>query len=140
MSLGDEYRLLATVPPFAVLEPAKLKLLAFASDRLAYQPGQVLIRQGDVGRHVFVILEGEIEVRVDRGEGPHHVRAMGRHAFIGEIAVLDDVPRRATVTAKTVVDALQIEREVLFRMMSDEPKLAAAIDVHRSKTDYFKLD
>ena len=45
MSLGDEYRLLATIPPFEVLDIARLKLLAFASDRLTYQAGQILVRQ-----------------------------------------------------------------------------------------------
>ncbi len=136
MSLGDEYRLLATIPPFAVLDTAKLKLLAFASNRLAYKSGQVLIRQGDPGRHVFVILNGEVDVHIDRGAGPAHVRVMGRHAFIGEIDVLDDVPRTATVTAKGAVDALEIERDVLFRMMTDDAKLTETIDAHRPRADY----
>ena len=136
MSLGDEYRLLATIPPFEVLDIARLKLLAFASDRLTYQAGQILVRQGDVGRHVYVILEGMADVHIDSGNGPRHVRVMDQHTCIGEIAVLDDVPRTATVIAKTDVEALKITSDVLFRMIADEPKLADAIDLHRAKTDY----
>ena len=88
------------------------------------------------GRHVFVILNGEVDVHIDRGAGPAHVRVMGRHAFIGEIDVLDDVPRTATVTAKGAVDALEIERDVLFRMMTDDAKLTETIDAHRPRADY----
>ncbi len=100
----------------------------------------MLIRRGDLGRHVYVILAGEVDVHRDGSDGPRHVRTLDQHAFIGEIAVLDDVSRTATVTAKSTLDVLEIDREVLLRMMSDEPKLADAVEHHRAGTDFYQID
>lgn len=70
MSLNEEVELLRRVPLFAKIDPSKLKLLAFTSQRLTYKPGDVLFRQGDPGDAAFVIIGGEAEVMVDTPSGP----------------------------------------------------------------------
>ncbi|MGE0212842.1 MAG: cyclic nucleotide-binding domain-containing protein, partial [Parvibaculaceae bacterium] len=61
MLLKDEVGLLKKVPLFAQMDPAKLKLLAFTSERMAFQPGQVLFRQGDQGDAAYVIISGDAD-------------------------------------------------------------------------------
>jgi hypothetical protein len=55
MLLKDEVGMLRQVPLFAGVAPAKLKLLAFTSDRVTYAPGQVIVRQGEVGDAAYVV-------------------------------------------------------------------------------------
>ncbi|MGO6900144.1 cyclic nucleotide-binding protein, partial [Rhizobium ruizarguesonis] len=58
MLLRDEVEMLRRVPIFSRIAPAKLKLLAFTSDRMTYKAGQNLFLQGDVGDAAYVILSG----------------------------------------------------------------------------------
>jgi len=136
MNLHDDVAVLLAVPPFTALDASKLKLLAFASQRLNYLPGERLIMQGDPGDAVHVILDGEVEVSIASGTGERVVRRMGRHAFFGEIAILEHVARTATVTAITAVDALRIERDTLLRLMQDLPAFGEAIEAHMANSGY----
>ncbi len=119
MSLQQEVDLLRKIPMFAKIEPAKLKLLAFTSERLSYADGDVLFRQGDAGDAAFVIISGKAEVSIDTEEGPLVVARLSDHDFVGEIAILCDVPRTATVTAVTSLEALRITKDLFFRREND---------------------
>ena len=127
MSLKEEVELLQRIPFFANVEPAKLKLLAFTSERVAYEAGQVLFRQGDMGESAYVILEGEAEVLVDSDAGPVTVAVLGRNAFVGEIAILCDVPRTATVQARQRLVTLRIKKELFLRLITEFPQMAVAM-------------
>src|SRR5258707_2438719 len=70
VSLKEEVNLLQRIPLFANLEASKLKLLAFTSERIAFEAGQVLFRQGDVGDAAYIVIEGEAEVLVDAPTRP----------------------------------------------------------------------
>ena len=98
MSLNQEVELLRSVPLFAKIDQSKLKLLAFTSERLTYREGQELFQQGDMGDAAYVIVEGEVAVMIDTPSGRMQVAKMGKNAFVGEIAILCDVPRTATIT------------------------------------------
>ncbi|HEX6959067.1 MAG TPA: cyclic nucleotide-binding domain-containing protein [Ferrovibrio sp.] len=127
MSLNEEVDLLRRIPLFAKIEPSKLKLLAFTSRRLTYKPGDVLCRQGDPGDAAFVIINGEADVSVDTPGGPFKVAHLKQNDFVGEIAILCDVPRTATVTAATEVTVLRIEKDLFFRLIADFPQIAVEI-------------
>lgn len=127
MSLNEEVELLRRVPLFAKIEPSKLKLLAFTSQRLTYKPGDVLFHQGDPGDAAFVIFGGEAEVCVDTPSGPLRVAVLKQNDFVGEIAILCDVPRTATVTAISEVTTLRIEKDLFFRLITDFPQIAVEI-------------
>jgi CRP/FNR family transcriptional regulator, cyclic AMP receptor protein len=58
MSLKEEYEVLRRVPFFAEIEPSKLKLLAFMSERVGFDPGMRLFRQGDPGDAAYLIIAG----------------------------------------------------------------------------------
>ncbi len=100
-SIEDEVSLLRRIPLFAHIETAKLKLLAFTSERLAYEAGQTLCHQGDAGDAAYVIIDGEADILVETPSGPLKVAHLAKNAIVGEIAILCDMPRTATVSAAT---------------------------------------
>jgi len=65
MTLQQEVQLLRQVPLFAKIDPARLKLLAFTSDRLVFAKDDVLFRQGEPGDAAYLILSGAAEVSID---------------------------------------------------------------------------
>lgn len=127
MSLNEEVELLRNIPMFARIEPSKLKLLAFTSERLTFQSGQDLCVQGGDGDSAFIIIEGDADVIVDSPDGPLTVAAMGRNDVVGEIAILCDVPRTATVRATTDLTALKISKDLFFRLVTEFPQMAVEI-------------
>lgn len=139
MNLNEETSMLCSVPLFRKINPAKLKLLAFASERLDYDPGEVICHQGDEGDSAFVILKGQAEVLVQTrpGDGMQHVTDLQPNALVGEMAVLCDRPRSATVRALTPVQALRVPREALRDLLQHNP--AAMIEVIRILADRLAL-
>ncbi|MGF6227031.1 CRP/FNR family cyclic AMP-dependent transcriptional regulator [Inquilinus ginsengisoli] len=127
MSLAEEVELLKRIPLFANIDTSKLKLLAFTSERVRFPAGQVLCRQGEMGRAAFIIIDGEADVIVDAETGPLTVASVGRNDFVGEIAILCDVPRTATVQARSDVTALVIAKDQFFRMITEFPQMAIEI-------------
>ena len=127
MSLNEEVELLRNIPMFARIEPSKLKLLAFTSERLTFQSGQDLCVQGGDGDSAFIIIEGDADVIVDSPNGPMTVAAMGRNDVVGEIAILCDVPRTATVKAVTKVETLMISKELFFQLVNQFPSISIEI-------------
>ena len=127
MTLEEDVELLRTIPLFAKIEPSKLKLLAFTSQRLTFKPGDSLFRQGDVGDALYIIVEGDADVLVDAPGGPMTVATMGKNDFVGDIAVLCDVPRTATVTAKSELITMRISKELFFQLVCQFPQIAIEI-------------
>jgi CRP/FNR family transcriptional regulator, cyclic AMP receptor protein len=124
MLLNEEVELLRKVALFSGIEPAKLKLLAFTSERMNFDAGQYLMRQGDPGNAAYLILSGEADILVDTGGGPVKVASVGRNGFVGEMAILRDQPRTATVSAVTDVSTLKITKDSFFQLIEDSPKIA----------------
>ena len=127
MSLNEEVELLRSVPLFAKIEPSKLKLLAFTSERLTFSANQVLFNQGDIGDAAYVIIDGQADVVVDTPNGPLTVAKVGKNAFVGEIAILIDVPRTATIKASTRLETLKISKDLFFRLVKEFPEMAVEI-------------
>jgi CRP/FNR family transcriptional regulator, cyclic AMP receptor protein len=127
MLLKDEVDLLRKVPLFAQLEPAKLKLLAFTSTRMAFQPTQTLFRQGDQGDAAYLILSGEADVLAETPSGEVPVATVGQNAIVGEIAILCDVPRTATVRAASRLETLKIEKDHFLRLIREFPDMGVEI-------------
>jgi len=126
MNIDEEVEVLRKIPLFANIEPAKLKLMCFASQRMTFKPGQTLCTQGDVGDSAFIILEGAADVVVEN-DGPLVVAQLGKNDIIGEIAILCDVPRTASVIATGELTALEITKDLFFRMVTDFPELGVEV-------------
>ena len=127
MSLAEEVELLRKIPLFANIETPKLKLLAFTSERVAFKAGEILCRQDEIGRSAFIIISGEAEIIVNTPGGPQVVAVVGKNDFVGEIAILCDVPRTATVRARTNLTTLCISKDLFFRLVTEFPQMAVEI-------------
>ena len=108
MNLNEEVELLKLVPIFSKIEQAKLKLLAFTSERVNFAVGQEVCHQGDPGDTMYVILGGTADVLIDTAGGQIAVAEMKKNSFFGEIAILCDVPRTATIKAKEPLATLDM--------------------------------
>ena len=94
-SSDTKVELLRKAPLFADLSKPELEHLAKSTEDLEVEAGRVLCREGEVASEFFVIIEGEAEATKD-GKS---LSTMGAGEFFGEIGLLRDVPRTATVTA-----------------------------------------
>lgn len=109
---------------FAPLPIATLENIALRLGERTYGDGQPIIVQGQLGDAFFVIDEGRVQVEVDAVPR----RQMGAGEFFGEIALLRDVPRTASVTAAGPVRALVIEREQFLASVAGHARSALAAD------------
>jgi len=119
--------MLRRVPLFAGVSAPRLKLIAFSSERVTYRPGDILCLQGEPGDAAFVILAGRAEVLVDGPKGQNRVAELTENAVVGEIAILCDVARTATVKAMTQVEALRIPKENFLKLLYDFPEMAIEV-------------
>ncbi|ASY65630.1 cAMP-binding protein (plasmid) [Sinorhizobium sojae CCBAU 05684] len=127
MLLKDEVEMLRRITLFAGLPPAKLKLLAFTSDRVLYGAGESLFNQGDIGDAAYVILSGKADVLVSTPTGPLKVAEVEENSIIGEIAILCNTPRTATITTTTPLEALRIRKDDFLKLLADFPEMAVEI-------------
>jgi len=80
--------------------------------RAHYREGDVIVRQGEIGDHFYIIESGQVEiVRENQGEPPKSLGIRGAGTSFGEIALLKDAPRTATVRCLTPVDVLKFARQ-----------------------------
>ena len=127
MSLKQEFELLRRVPIFAEIEPARLKLLAFMSERVGFDSGKLLMRQGDPADAAYLIIEGDVEVVLETPAGQFVVATIGANEIVGDMGILGNSPRAATVRAKDRVIALRISKEPFMRMVREFPNMAVFI-------------
>jgi CRP/FNR family transcriptional regulator, cyclic AMP receptor protein len=127
VTLKEEVDLLRRIPLFANVERSKLKLLAFTSERIAFEAGQVLFREGDTADAAYILIEGEAEISIDSPTGPVRVAVLGRDAVVGEIGILCGLPRTATARAKERLVCLRIGSELFLRLVNEFPEIASAV-------------
>jgi CRP/FNR family transcriptional regulator, cyclic AMP receptor protein len=110
---------LGRCPFFRGLSRNELIALAKLTEDLEVAEGKVLTRQGESGSEFFVIVDGEVSVTKDGQE----IRTLGSGDFFGEIALLEDTPRTATVTAKTPLRFFVLTRQAFRSMLAHQPEL-----------------
>ena len=120
MARGSTDERLAGVPLFEGLSKEQLRQIGSLMTRLDVRAGKVLARQGDIGREFVILLEGEVEIARDGKV----VATRGAGDYVGEIALLDDRPRTATVTAKTDVAAEVVNRAEFSSLLATSPDLS----------------
>jgi CRP/FNR family transcriptional regulator, cyclic AMP receptor protein len=127
VSLNEEVELLRNIPMFSKIDPSKLKLLAFASERVIFAQGQELFHQGDSGNTAYIIIDGNADVLIDSPGGELAVAKIGKNELVGEIAILCDVPRTATLRADDQVTTLAISKDLFFQMVREYPDMGIEI-------------
>jgi Cyclic nucleotide-binding domain len=119
-----ELELLRTLPIFRPLAPATLERLAMSLVPVKRDAGETVVREGDVGDRFYVVAAGELDVDLSGAAG----RPLGPGDAFGEIALLRDVPRTATVTARTDVELYVLERDVFVSAVTGSPTSSEAAD------------
>lgn len=118
---------LAATPLFAGLSSELLEALVAHLALVSLEPGRALFREGDPGDALYVIVEGEVSVVVAEAPPRAEVQRLGPGSFIGEVALLTDQPRSATVTAVTAAELLRIDRVTLSSVLGEHGDLLRAV-------------
>jgi MFS family permease len=119
-----EIDLLRKIPLFSPLPPAALERLAASLDALRFPAGHEIIEQGAEGDRFYVLTEGSVEVVADGAQ----VGTFDPGYFFGEIALLREVPRTATVRAVTDVGVEALDRDEFLAAVTGHASSAAAAD------------
>ncbi|MFY7778050.1 MAG: cyclic nucleotide-binding domain-containing protein [Elstera sp.] len=127
MGLQQEVQTLRMVPMFSHLDPARLKLISFASERVHIMQGEEFIRQGEEGEDAFVLLSGRAEVTLEGGETQVKLGEVAQNQIVGMIALLAHGRRTATVRALEPMECLRLPKDVFHQMVRDLPDFALAV-------------
>ena len=127
MTLETEVQSLRQVPMFRDVDPARLKLLAFTSERVQFAEGQRFFSQGDPSDAAYVILDGRASVLLNTPGGEIQVAELGSNALVGEMGILSDTPRSATIMAAEPTTALRIDKRVFLELLAQFPQMSLAI-------------
>jgi CRP/FNR family cyclic AMP-dependent transcriptional regulator len=115
--------LLATVPLFSGCSKRELGEIAQHSDEIDVPQGRKIITEGALGREFFVIIHGSAHV----SRKGHRIRELGAGDWAGEIALISDVPRSATVTTASETRLLVLTARDFRRLLDTSPSIAAKI-------------
>lgn len=111
---------LAAVPLFEGISGESMERLAAVTGELDFEPGQFIVLQGQVGTGLYVLLSGKAVVI--RGSDP--IAELGPGDFFGELAVIDQMPRSASVQAAERTQCLALASWDLLDLLESDPKLS----------------
>ncbi len=114
---------------FAKMETSKLKLLAFASEMVSFQDGDIVFNSGDSADYAYVIMEGAVDIVTETEKGPVVSFTLSQNQLIGELGLLNNTPRIATLIANGNLLAMKITAEMFFRILRENSEVA--LDVIR---------
>jgi len=115
--------LLSRVPLFSGCSKKDLRRIATIADEIDLRRGKVLTRQGAPGREFFVLLEGTVDVVRDGKQ----INTLGAGQFFGELALVSNIPRTATVTATSPIRALVVMDRDFRRLLKDDDSIAVKV-------------
>jgi CRP-like cAMP-binding protein len=115
--------LLAGVPLFAGCSKSELSEIATIADEIRFAEGATLIREGERGREFLIVVDGTVEVT----KQGRTLNELGPGSFVGEIALVTDVPRTATVVATSPVRLLVITDRGFQHLIRKTPSIAAKV-------------
>ena len=128
----EHLHMLRSISMFAALGPAELERLATSADEESVLPGSAVCVQGELGERFYLVERGTARVVRDGVD----VASLGAGDFFGEIALLRDIPRTATVVAESDLDLLVLEREsFLDAIKSSACQIEAARAVSQTRMD-----
>jgi CRP/FNR family transcriptional regulator, cyclic AMP receptor protein len=120
---NQKVELIKHAPLFANCSKRELEEIAHLADEIDLNQGKEMTRQGSPGREFFVLLEGEADVAKDG----RVINQLSAGDFFGEIALVSDTPRTATVTASTPVRALVITDRDFRHLLKDQPEIQSKV-------------
>jgi len=119
----EKLDLLHSIPLFDRLDRKHLERLGMLTEEVDVPAGKVLIRQGELGDEMMVIVSGTVTVERDGAQ----INALKHGDFFGEIALIDRGPRTATVTADTPCRLLVINHRDFHALLDEFPEVATEV-------------
>ena len=120
---NEKVELIKQAPLFAHCSKRELQEIASIADEIDLREGTVLTQEGAPGREFFVLLDGTADVM----KNGRRVNTLGAGDFFGEIALVSDTPRTATVTATSPVRALVVTDRSFRRLLEDSPSIQSKV-------------
>jgi CRP-like cAMP-binding protein len=125
MDVFKDAEQLQQVPMFARLEPSKLKLLAFTSEQVEFDDGETIFHVNEPSNCAYVIMDGEVDVFAEGENGALvPIITLGKNELVGEMAVLSNAPRSATLKARGNVRTLRIANETFLKLVTENAHVA----------------
>jgi len=115
------------VPLFREMQPKHVKSLARWTTTRRYEPDQVVVAEGQTGLGLYCIQAGRVRVTKNSAHGEREIRNMGPGETFGEISLLDDRPRSATVTAVEPTTAVLLDKSQFLAELHTHPEMALTI-------------
>lgn len=115
--------ILKAIPFFAELSDEDLKAIGEKVQMQYFGPEQVIFEQGDYGEEMYIIKRGKVQVLRDFSV----LAVLSDNAFFGEMALVSDEPRNATIKAVTEVEALVLKKEDFRELLETKPSIASAV-------------
>ncbi|HEY6605711.1 MAG TPA: cyclic nucleotide-binding domain-containing protein [Gaiellaceae bacterium] len=116
-------KLISRVPLFEGCSGRELAQVASIAQHVELPEGAVLIREGEPGRDFFALVEGSVDVR----KNGRRIATLGAGDFVGEIALLTNAPRTATVRARSPISALRLTRQGFSTLLDASPRMRAKV-------------
>lgn len=141
--MKSPFDVLRSIPFFRLLSDAEIRRMADAAAAESFPARSVVLREGDAGDRFYIVREGEVEIWKDFGEDDgDRLTVFGSGGIFGELALIDDSPRSATVVARTEVRLLSVGREDFNRIVSGSAAVSICImraiaAMIRRRTDTF---
>jgi small-conductance mechanosensitive channel/CRP-like cAMP-binding protein len=108
----------------ALLDAPSLHSLAEQAQKRVYLPGELVVREGEPGEELFVVMEGEADVLIKTGEQSTHVATIQKGQFFGEMSLLTGAPRSATVQANSQLTVAVVGKSAMSQVISRNLSLA----------------
>jgi CRP-like cAMP-binding protein len=140
--LEQSLRFFANAKFLRLLDESGRRRLLTKAEAQTFQDGQVVVREGEPGDALYIIVDGVASVCADNLGTPRPVAELTDGAFFGEIAVISSQPRSATVTARGALSVLKIPKNVVLEVLKDFPKvreLVAKVGVLRTEDTLEKM-
>jgi CRP/FNR family cyclic AMP-dependent transcriptional regulator len=115
--------LLRAVELFSGLDESTLRAVAEATSEVEFAPGRYIMLEGQIGSGLFIIISGSVRVV----HGDEVLARLGPGDFFGELAVLDQAPRAASVVAEEQTVCLALASWDFLRLLERDPKLSLAL-------------
>ena len=116
---------LSRVSIFSYMKKTDIHRIAELAKYESFHDGDLIIREGDHDRHLFIIVDGQAEVIRNLGEkNEKRVQTLGRYSYFGEMALIDDLVRSASVVAREETQALSLAQQDLCQEIEKYPAMA----------------
>ena len=127
LSLMERILFLKRVPLFENLAPGDIKQVAALAQEESFSDGVTMVREGEIGDVMFIIIAGEVRILVTQGQKETEIARRKAGEIVGEMALISREPRSATVTAAGDVRTLCIDQKSFESLLRDRPDASLAV-------------